>query len=149
MKNLLFLLFALLTLGACKKSGNEPKPQKPAEAVAGTYTLTSFRYVSGDDEINLPRLPYTQNGQTVTGTVRLDPVSDDHVTLSLTLKITGQQDANIDIDQVEVQKTSEAYGLYVDGERVADADGDDLIFNISETDPQTNESLALSFVANK
>lgn len=150
MKKLLLFLFALTVFGACKKTENDVQPQSPAKAVAGTYTLTSFRYVSGSDEINLPKMPYTQSGQTISGTVKLSPGSDDdHVSFSLVLKVTGEQDSNIDIDQVEVRKTSEAYGLYVDGDLVADADGDNIIFSLSETDPQTKESLSLNFVAKK
>ncbi|GAB3319106.1 hypothetical protein GCM10027299_11340 [Larkinella ripae] len=149
MKTLVLFLFALLVFGACKKTENDPQPQNPADVVAGTYTLSSFRYESGSDQINLPTMPYTQNGQTISGTVKLSPNSEDNVTLTLTLKATGQQDATIDINQVEVRKTSEAYGLYVDGELVADADGDNIIFNLSETDPQTKESLALVFIAKK
>lgn len=149
MKKLLLFLLVSVAFGACKKSENDINPRKPAEAVEGIYKLTSFYYASGSDEIDLPRMPYTQSGQTISGTVRLAASSDDYVTLMLTLKVTGQKDSSIDIDNVEVQKTSEAYGLYVDGELVADADGDNIIFNLSETDAQSGESLALKFNASK
>ncbi|GAB4025470.1 hypothetical protein [Spirosoma gilvum] len=149
MKTLILFVGFVLIFSACKKGDNDVNPRKPAEAVAGSYKLTSFYYAAGTDEIDLPKLPYSQGGQTISGTVRLTATDDDHVTMTLTLKATGQQDASIDIDNVEVQKSSEAYGLYVDGELVADADGGSIIFNLSETDAQSGESLALKFNASK
>jgi hypothetical protein len=94
-------------------------------------------------------MPYTVNGQTLSGTVKLTPTSADNVTLTLTLKVTGEQDSAIDIDNVEVKKRGNGYGLYVDDELVADADGDNIIFNLDETDAQTGESLQLKFNAQK
>ncbi|QDK80383.1 hypothetical protein EXU85_17945 [Spirosoma sp. KCTC 42546] len=149
MKKLILFLCILLAFSACKKGENDIAPKKPADAVAGTYTLTSFRYASGSDAINLPKMPYTQSGQTISGTVQLTSTSEETVSLTLTLKITGQQNSTIDIDNIEVRKTSEAYGLYLDGELVADADGNNIIFNVSETDAQTGESLELKFNATK
>ncbi|GAB2569098.1 carbohydrate-binding protein [Spirosoma areae] len=149
MKTLILFLLVLVSFTACKKGENDVNPQKAAEAVAGTYTLTSFRYASGSDVINLPKMPYTQGGQTVSGTVKLSPTSEENVTLTLTLKVTGEQDQSIDIDNVEVKKTSEAYGLYVDNQLVADVDGNNIIFNLNETDPQTKETLELKFTAKK
>ena len=148
MKKAILFLFVVLAFNACKKE-DDVKPKDPAQAVAGKYNLTSFRYASGSDVINLPKMPYTQNGSTISGTVELKPNSTDEVTLTLTLNVTGQQPESIDIDQVEVKKTSEAYGLYVDNQLVADADGNNVIFNLSETDPNTGEKLELKFVANK
>lgn len=149
MKKLILFLFITLAFSACKKGENDVTPQKPANAVAGNYSLTSFYYNDGSTEIDPPKMPYTVNGQTLSGTVRLTPTSETNVTLTLTLKVTGQKDSSIDIDNVEVKKTSEAYGLYVDNELVADADGSNIIFNLNETDPQTGESLELKFNAKK
>ncbi|GAB3957620.1 hypothetical protein GCM10028805_50660 [Spirosoma harenae] len=149
MKKLLLFLLVSVAFSACKKGENDINPRKPAQAVEGSYKLTSFYYAAGSDEIDLPRMPYTQGGQTISGTVRLTSTSDDNVTLTLTLKVTGQKDSSIEIDNVEVQKSSEAYGLYVDGELVADADGNNIIFNLSETDVQSGETLALKFNASK
>lgn len=149
MKTLILFVLVTLSFSACKKGENDVNPQKPAEAVGGMYKLTSFYYASGADELDLPKLPYTQSGQTISGTVNLIPTSDDHLTLTLTLKATGENDSSIDIDNIDVQKTSEAYGLYLDGQLVADADGNTIIFNVSETDAQTGESVALKFNASK
>lgn len=149
MKKLILFFCILLAFSACKKGENDIAPKKPADAVAGTYTLTSFRYASGSDAINLPKMPYTQSGQTISGTVKLTPTSEETISVTLTLKVTGQQNSTIDIDNIDVKKTSEAYGLYLDGELVADADGDNIIFNVSETDAQTGEVLELKFNATK
>ncbi|WP_460943092.1 putative periplasmic lipoprotein [Spirosoma daeguense] len=149
MKKLILFLFVTLTFAACKKEEDKIEPQNAAEVVAGSYQLTSFRYVGGTDEIDLPKLPITQSGTTVSGTVVLDPTSEDNVTLTLTLKATGQQDASIDISNVEVRKRGKVYGLYVDGQQVADADGDNIIFNLSETDARSGETLELKFNAKK
>lgn len=149
MKKILLFLFVTLAAGACIKGHKDIAPQNPADAVAGLYNLTSFRYVSGSDQINLPKMPYTQNGQTASGTVKLAAAASDQVTLTLTLKVTGQKDSSVDIDHVTVKKTSEAYGLYVDDQLVADADGRTIIFNLAETDPQTKEKLELKFTAGK
>ncbi|MVM30521.1 hypothetical protein GO755_10795 [Spirosoma sp. HMF4905] len=149
MKKLILFLCVTLAFSACKKGENDIAPENPADAVAGTYTLTSFYYAAGSDEIDLPKMPYSQSGQTISGTVKLAATSQDHITLTLILKVTGQTDSSIDIDNIQVKKTSEAYGLYLDGELVADADGDNIIFNVSETDAQTNEPIALKFNAKK
>lgn len=148
MKKYLLFLLVTLTFGACKKGENDVEPQTAAQAVAGQYELTSFRYAAGSDVVNLPKMPYTQNGQTVTGTVELNPTSDQNVTLTLTLNVTGQKPQSIDIDQVDVKQNGKAYGLYVDNELVADADGENIIFNLEET-AQSGEKLELKFVAKK
>lgn len=149
MKKLILFLLVALTFSACKKGDQDIAPQKSADAVAGTYTLTSFYYLDSSTEIKPPTMPYTEKGQTLSGAVKLTPTSQDHVTLTITLKLTGKQDSSIDIDNVQVKKTSEAYGLYLDDELVADADGKYIIFNVSETDAQTGESLQLKFNAKK
>ncbi|MPR32578.1 hypothetical protein [Salmonirosea aquatica] len=148
MKKLLVFLFVATAFAACKKN-DDVTPKNPADAVAGTYALTSFRFVQGTDDLNLPQLPFSQAGQTISGTLELSPTSTDEVTLTVTLKITGEAPESFDIDGVEVRKSSEAYSLYVEGELVADADGQNVIFSYSETDPQTQETTSLSFVAKK
>ena len=148
MKKIILLLLITLAFGACKKVENDVEPESVADAVAGNYKMTSFWYAAGSDVINLPKMPYTQNGQTISGTVKLSPNNDDEVTLTLTLNVTGQQPESIDIDRVEVQKRGKVYGLFVDGEQVADADGQRIIFNLSET-AQSGEKLELKFGAEK
>ncbi len=149
MKKLLLFLLVLVSFTACKKGENEIDPKNPAEAVAGSYNLTSFRFVSGTDEVDLPKMPYTQNGQTISGTVVLAAKSEETVTFTLTLKATGQKNQSIDIDNVEVKADGGAYGLYVDNQLVADADGDKIIFYLEEKDAQTNEKVELKFTASK
>ncbi|GAB3700576.1 hypothetical protein GCM10027592_27660 [Spirosoma flavus] len=149
MKTILLFFVVALTFTACKKSETDIEPENAADVVAGNYKLSSFRYAAGTDEIDLPKLPLTQSGKTISGTVSLDATSEDNVTMTLTLKATGSQDASIDIDNVEVKKRGKVYGLYVDGEQVADADGDNIIFNLNEEDPSTGETLELKFTAAK
>ncbi len=149
MKKLILFLLVTLAFSACKKGDKDIVPQNPADIVAGTYALTSFYYNDGSTELNPPRMPYTQSGKTLSGTVVLNPTAQDNVTLTLTLKATGEQDESIDIDNVEVKKRSNVYGLYIDDELVADADGSNIIFNLDERDAQTGESLQLKFNAKK
>ncbi|MGM9511519.1 hypothetical protein ACS5NO_27530 [Larkinella sp. GY13] len=150
MKTLLLFLLVTLTFTACKKDDNEVAPAKPAEAVAGTYNLKSFYYVSGDDRINLPTLPYTQNGQTVSGTASLTPqTTDDQVTLRLTLKITGSDDQSIELKNLTVQQNGSGYDLTAGNQTIASSDGKKMNLAISETDPTTKETSELKFTAEK
>lgn len=132
MKKLLILLFVPLAFTACKKD-SDPTPQSPADAVTGRYALASFRYNDGTDELDLPKLPATANGITASGTVELTKATGENlVNMRLTLKVTGEKDGTVDIEDIEVRASGKVYGLFIDGTRVADADGDNLIFNVSE-----------------
>ncbi|UYZ63493.1 hypothetical protein [Hymenobacter weizhouensis] len=151
MNKLLFFLFPLLLVltGCPKDKEKDPEPAKPAAAVAGTYTLSAFRYSDSDGTTNLPTLPTTINGRTVSGTVVLTQVSgqDAKVSLKLTLKITGQQDAVIDIDEIGVEGSG-PYTLKLDGQSVGSVDGNTCTFSVSETDQQ-GQHVELSFTGRK
>ena len=150
MKKLIVFLFVVSAFASCKKK-EEVKPQEPAQAVAGTYTLNSFRLTTGGETLDLPKLPTKLNdGSTVSGTVTLTPESGttDQVSMVLALEVDGKKDET-DFGTVEVRKTSEGYGLYADNELVADADGTTIIFNYSEYNSQTKETSELAFVAKK
>ncbi|WP_373513637.1 hypothetical protein [Persicitalea sp.] len=127
MKKLIVFLFVVSAFTACKTK--DPVPKTPAEAVAGTYNLTSFKFGSGADVLDIPKMPFTQAGKTISGTIDLTKVADDMVDMEITLKFTGDQPETLDLEGLEVRKKGEAYGLYVDGELVADADGQNIIFN--------------------
>ncbi len=147
MKKLIVFLFVVTTFGACKKK--EVVTQEPEQAVARTYTLNSFRYTAGGVGIDLNKVPgKLPNGSTLSGTVTLtpEPGTPDEVSMVLTLKVTGEKADDTDFGTVEVRKTSEGYGLYVDDELIADADSKNIISNYSETNPETEEKTVLIFV---
>jgi hypothetical protein len=153
-KKLLLFLFVLGTFVACKKDSNsDPAPDKPAEPaakVAGTYKLTSFHFVNGANEVELEKLPVLEGGKTVaSGTVKLTKKSDGKVTMDLTLVIEGEGTIPVVEDlEIEVRESGKVFGLYADGERIGDADGGFIIFNISGKS-DTGDELLLSFNANK
>lgn len=147
MKKLLILLVLLVSFSACKKE-KDVEPETLSARVAGTYELKSFRYKDKDNNVNIDKMPATQNGRTASGTVVLRENGDDQVDMKLTLKVTGNDDASIDIDGMEVQEAGKALGLFIDGTRVADADGSSIIFNISETD-QSGQRVEFAFTAQR
>ena len=144
MKRLLIILIALLPMVACKKT-TDVAPQKPAAAVAGNYTLSSFtlQQPSNQTDIHLDRLPISQNGSTASGTVvATQGTKEGFVNLKVTLKIDAKQ-GTFDLTDIEVRQSSGAYGLYYDNERVGDATGTNIIFNLNDGDDR------LAFVADK
>ena len=147
MKKLVVFLFVVTAFGACKKK--DPEPKDPAQAVAGSYALSSFTFLEGTDGIDLPKLPVKNNGQTLSGKVELSPTSLGMVTMTLSLELTGEKPESFDVEDIEVKEKSGGYGLYIDDELVADADGQNIIFNYSETDPQTKEVSIFKFVGKK
>ncbi|RCR70030.1 hypothetical protein [Larkinella punicea] len=154
MKKILVFLFVLGVLAACKKDNNDdPKPDQPAEPaakVAGTYKLSSFHFINGANEVELEKLPVVESGKTVaSGTVKLTKKSDGKVVMNLNLVIEGEGTIPVLEDlEVEVRESGKVFGLYADGERIGDADGDFIIFNVSGTS-ETGDELLLSFNANK
>lgn len=150
MKKLLFLLVALLVglTSACKKD-KDPEPVKPAVAVAGTYTLSAFRFATPDGNINLPTLPTTVNGRAVSGTVVFEQVSgqDAKANMTVTLKVSGQQDIAIDPIEVAIEGTG-PYTLKLDGQAAGKVEGNTATFNFSETTPQ-GQRVELSFTGRK
>ncbi|MGV3558852.1 hypothetical protein [Larkinella arboricola] len=156
MKKVLLFLFVLIAFAACKKDNNDPQPDEkpvatPAEKVAGTYKLSSFHFIEGANEVELPTLPLVEGGKTVaSGTAKMTKKSDGKVGLDLSLFIEGEGNVSLLEDQViEVREVGSNFGLYVDGQRIGDADGGFIIFNISEKDPDTGEELKLAFNAKK
>lgn len=154
MKKILIFLFVLSAFVACKKdNNNDPKPDQPAEPaakVAGTYKLASFHFVNGADEVELEKLPVLEGTKTVaSGTAKITKKSDGKATLDLSLFIEGE--GNIPILEkfdIEVRESGKVFGLYSDGERIGDADGGFIIFNVSGKS-EAGDDLLLSFNANK
>ncbi|MFD1141606.1 hypothetical protein ACFQ4C_10825 [Larkinella insperata] len=160
MKKVFIFLFALVAFTACKKDINDPQPndpqpnepvETPAGIVAGTYKLTSFHFIQGANEIEMPTLPLVESGKTVaSGTAKMAKKSDGKVVLDLNLFIEGEGTvALIEKLEVEVRKSGSNYGLYAGGDRIGDADGGFIIFNVSGTDSSTGDELKLAFHAKK
>ncbi|KAA9346415.1 hypothetical protein [Larkinella humicola] len=154
MKKVLVFLFVLGTLAACKKdNNNDPKPDQPAEPaakVAGTYKLSSFHFINGANEVELEKLPVVESGKTVaSGTVKLTKKSDGKVLMNVTLVIEGEGTIPVVEDlEVDVRESGKVFGLFADGERIGDADGGFIIFNVSGTS-DTGDELLLAFNAKK
>ncbi|GAB3340484.1 hypothetical protein GCM10027299_53930 [Larkinella ripae] len=153
MKKVLLFLFVFAAFVACKKDGNDPQPAppiEPAAKVAGTYKLSSFHFVDGANEVELEKLPLVESGKTVaSGTVKITTKSDKKVTMDLSLFIEGEGNlAVVEGLEVEVRESGKNFGLYVEGERIGDADGGFIIFNVSGTS-ETGDELLLSFNASK
>ena len=147
MKKLIVFLFVLTAFASCKKK--DPEPKDPAKEVAGTYQLSSSTFGPESDLLDLPRLPLKQNGVTISGTIDVTATATDLIDMRVTLKATGQQPESFDLEGLEVKPKSGGYGLYVDGDLVADATGKEIIFNYSEYDSQTKETTVLKFTAEK
>lgn len=154
MKTLLLLLFTVVSFTACKKNAATVDPQ-PATSLAdkfvGTYTLSSFRYTDTDSQVNvdLPTLPMTTNGKTVSGTVNLMKKTDTTVDVKFLMKGTGVNDFKLDIPDLEVRKVGSAYGLFSDDTRIADVEGTVIIFSLVETDKQTKGRTEMVYIAKR
>ncbi|RRB01182.1 hypothetical protein [Larkinella rosea] len=155
MKKLVIFLFVLGAFIACKKD-NDPKPDEqesltePAAKVAGTYKLTSFHFINGANEVELEKLPVLESGKTVaSGTAKITRKSDGKAILDLSLFIEGEGTLPIlEKFEIEVQESGKVFGLYSDGERIGDADGGFIIFNVSGKSA-AGDDLLLAFNANK
>ncbi|MEZ0609948.1 hypothetical protein ACAW74_15635 [Fibrella sp. WM1] len=152
MKKLLLVFFALISFTACKKDKEiTPKPTALADKFVGTYKLNSFRFIDTQSQINLdlPTLPLTKDGQTISGTVALVKKTDTTVDMNFKLKSSDTEDFAFDIADLEVRQVGSEYGLFVDGLRVADVEGSVVIFNFSETDPTTKARYEMAYVAKR
>ncbi|WP_266363785.1 hypothetical protein [Tellurirhabdus rosea] len=160
MKKLIAFLLILASLTACKKEADvtpEPETETPtnsskgaAATVAGSYKLTSFYLTINGEDYNLPTLPQVQNGKTVAaGTTVLKATGTDKVDLAFNLKMEDSEDLEFDLEDLEVKKVGKVYGLFLEGERIGDADGSNIIFNLSSKDSDTNEELTIKFTAKK
>jgi len=135
MKKYSLLLFVVLSFTACKIAKDEVKPKGLAGEVAGTYKMTSFRYQTKDDELNIPTLPVVQQGKTTySGVVELTEASDpDQVNMVLSLDFDGQ-DESVDFENVEVKKSGSKYTLLSDGDQMATVSGSTLSFDVKSSD---------------
>ena len=152
MQRFLLFLFVLVSVAACKKPQDaDPQPKSLADRFAGTYTLTSFRYLDTSDQsnYNFPELPLTKDGTTLSGTVTLVKKSDTRLDLKLLLKATGADDSESNIPNLEARQVGSEYGLFANDVRVADVEGSMIIFNFSQTDPQTQARLEMAFNARR
>lgn len=145
MKRRLYLLFAILLLADCSQDKNADPEPTPA-AVAGRYTLTSLQR-NGTEVTNLPSLPSTQDGITVSGVVELTPVpgQNDRTQIALTLKAMGQDDIALPLDDIQLQRQDQGYELLTNGQVVGGVHGN----TITGQNPQTNEILEFAFTGNK
>ena len=151
MKKLLLFLLLTVAFTACKR-GTDVAPQPTtslADKFSGSYKLSSFRYTDSQTNLDLPTLPTTSNGKSVSGTVTLTKVSDTKVNMKLVLKTTGFDDYIQDFGDLEIKQEGSEYGLFSGTSRIADAEGTTVIFNYSETDQTTNETTAMAFVAKR
>ena len=151
MKTILMFLFIAVAFTACKKETDvTPKPTAAlADKFVGSYKLSSFRYTDSQTNLDLPTLPLTNNGQTVSGTVKVTKLTDTTVKMYLLLKITGADDYSQDFDDLTIKQSGTEYGLFFGTARIADVEGTTVIFNYSETDPTTKETIAMAFVAKR
>ena len=153
MKKIVLFLLVLGAFAACKKE-NDPKPDKPVEPaakVAGSYKLSSFHFINGADEVELEKLPVVEGGKTVaSGTAKITKKTDGKVTMDLTLFIEGEGNISVVEDlEFEVRESGKNFGLYAaGGDRIGDADGDFIIFNVSGK-TEAGDELMLAFNANK
>ncbi|GAB3907826.1 hypothetical protein GCM10028803_42290 [Larkinella knui] len=154
MKKILVFWFVLGALVACKKDNNDhPTPEQtvePAAKVAGTYKLSSFHFINGANEVELEKLPVVESGKTVaSGTVKFTKKADGKARMNVTLVIEGEGSIPVVEDlEIEVRESGKVFGLYADGERIGDADGDFIIFNISGKS-ESGDDLLLAFNAKK
>ncbi|KAB7731145.1 hypothetical protein F5984_10060 [Rudanella paleaurantiibacter] len=144
MKHLIAFLLIAFAFTACKKETDiEPAPL--ADRFAGTYKLSSFRYVDDTQKLEFPTLPMTANGTTISGKVTLTKKSDKTLDMTFLLTATGMDDESVTFEGVEVRQVGSEYGLFAEGSRIADVDGSSIIFNYTESNPK----LEMAFVARK
>jgi hypothetical protein len=149
MKNLLILATALFVLVSC--NSKDVEPIHAGEAVAGTYSLTSFLFTKGDSTYHLPTLPYTvQGSQIITGKVEVTRLEAmNQVNLKLTLQEPGEPDAIFPVNNVEVRPDGDEYDLHVGSTQLATADGKTIEFDVTTRDSQTGVPIVLRFRAER
>ncbi|QKZ15425.1 hypothetical protein [Spirosoma sp. KUDC1026] len=149
MKNLFVFVFALFALAGC--NSKDVEPIHAGEALAGTYSVTSFLFTRGDSTYHLPTLPYTvQGSQIITGKLEVTRLEAmNQVSLKLTLQEPGEPDAVFPIDNVEVRPDGDEYDLHVGSTQLATADGTTVDFDVTTRDSQTGESIVLKFEAKR
>jgi hypothetical protein len=149
MKNLFVLAFTLFTLVSCKSK--DVDPIHAGEALAGTYSVTSFLYTKGDSTYHLPTLPYTvQGSQVITGKLEVTRLEAmNQVSLKLTLQEPGEPDSVFPIENVEVRPDGDEYDLHIGSTQLATADGTTVEFDVTTRDSQTGEPIVLKFDAKR
>lgn len=122
MKHLLYLVFGWLLLVGYSKKPDDPTPTPPAQAVAGLYTMSSI--TTNGQTISLP---FTANGISMSGTIKLAVVAgkQDEANMTLTLKITGSPNTT-DNGAVQVKATSKGYQLFDNGQKTGVVEGNTL-----------------------
>ena len=136
MKNLLLLLCITLAVGACKKGQDNVKPAGTASNVIGTYTLSSFHYQNKDNDLNIPTMPVVVQGkQTYFGSTELSETTDPNkATMVLRLTLDNRAIDDIDLGEVDVQKSGSTYTLLSDGTKFATISGNAMQFDLKGTD---------------
>ncbi|WP_041257659.1 hypothetical protein [Fibrella aestuarina] len=130
MKKILYVAIVVL-IAACGKKNDTVAPDAAAK-IAGTYTVSRFA-LSGsganDFDATLPRSG-TINGVNVTqsGQLVITRQNESSVSLSLTVKTTGQADDTTDLGTAEVKGSD----LYDGATKIGTADGTNL--SIDATD---------------
>lgn len=133
MKQLLLFLIGLLLFSSCKKEA-EPEPVASAR-VAGTYVVSRVAYTgptaANNYDITLPR---SVSGITQSGTLVADKFNsrDDAVTVKVTIKTTGQQDAVIDLEDFELKANGSAYDVIYNTVKYGTADGTNINIDYTE-----------------
>ena len=136
MKKYFLLLLIGLSFTACKLAKkDEVKPMSLASELAGTYKMTSFRYQTKDNELNIPTLPVVQQGKTTySGEVEVTEATDpNQVNLNLSIDFDGQSET-LDFEDLEVKKSGSKYTLLSDGDQVATVSGSTLSFDVQSSD---------------
>ncbi|KAB7732052.1 hypothetical protein F5984_07505 [Rudanella paleaurantiibacter] len=133
MKHLLLLLVGLLAFASCKKE-DEPMPVASAR-VAGTYVVSRIAYDApgtvDDYDVTLPR---SVNGVSQSGTLvaqRFDN-RDDAVTIVITIKTTGEQDRNLDLQDFDLAESGRTLNLNFNGATYGTTDGNTIKLDFTE-----------------
>jgi hypothetical protein len=132
MKHLL-LIGLLLSLLACKKS-TDPAPLN-ADRIVGTYTVTRLVIDAPGtaDDRNLT-LPITQGGTTISATFDVAKVAESSVSMTFTLRQTGQGQQVQTIGNFIDLRGNE---LYEGTQKIGTADGTTLNLDVTDNGTRT------------
>ena len=109
LKTQLFLFtFSLVMFTNCKKS-DELSPANIADKIAGNYTISTI-----SSKGQTLTLPFTQNGQKVSGTITIAKVSTTTVsfTYALVIDSNGTKDIDTETGNLEIKQNGSAINLY-------------------------------------
>ncbi len=123
-----------MLFASCKKEA-EPEPVASAR-VAGTYVVSRIAYTTNpvatnNYDITLPR---SVSGVSQSGTLAADKFNsrDDAVTVKITIKTTGQQDAIIDLEDFELKANGNTYDVIYNTVKYGTADGTNINIDYTE-----------------